>query len=139
MSIIPVNLDEQEAGPLPDSVYELSVNSVKNLNSDGTECAVDEVPVTVQLNVGVIGDDPELLNCRTNFQNRLNIPQAEDDASTRDFKKFLIKKACEGFGVEHGEAGFDPNDFVGKLAKCLVVQTTGKNGMVYNNIKQYMA
>lgn len=139
MSIIPVNLNEVEAGPLPGAVYSLQVTSVKNLNAEGAEAGPEELPATIQLNVKVVGDMEGLEKCRTMFQHRLNLPNSSDEASMRDFKRKLIKDSCEGFDIAHSEEGFDPQDFVGQIAdRVLVVQTVAKNGAIYNNIKSFM-
>jgi len=136
--MIPVDLTKTSE-PIPQGVYNVLCEKVTLLDGEKNATFLDEKVETIVLSLKVISDDPSLDGCRKSLFHRLNVPLPADSGDAKDTKIFFLKMACEGFGVNFDESGFEPNDFLNKTATVLIVQAASKEtGQVFNNIKKFI-
>jgi len=115
--------DAQELEIAPEGEYELRIIKA----DDGTSKSGNDM-TTVTL---AFEGHPEWQP----IKHWITYPNEDTPPDQRAFRLIDIKRFLVAFDVGHDDGGFDSDDLLGQVGKCLVIQEKADDGNTYNRIK----
>jgi hypothetical protein len=116
---LPINdLDEiQEDKPVPEGEYNLVISDCREKNNEAGELKGLFVILEIEGQEGA-----------ANVMHNISLPLPSDDQSKVKGKLIFIKRFLQLFKIDAKNGKLNPQDFLGKRAKCKLVQGE------YNNV-----